>query len=79
MPLPPPPNSPTVTEVSPRRPFVHRTHTVENFAPFSAAHGPPTQTLDLKVMAAMATASPSSSPLSELSAFLGPGARMNEN
>lgn len=81
---------PSAAELSPRRSLVHRTQTTENFVSFAVALGPDAAppafrmpvldfTNNMKAMAAMDTTPPSSSPLAELSAFWGPGARKNEN
>jgi len=81
-PLPPLPTSAPIPEVVHRRPLVHRAHTAENFAPFTAVLRPESFTLApvdfTKVRAAMGTP-PSSSPLAELSVFWSSGARTNEN
>ena len=75
VPLPPPPTSVATTH---RRPLVHRAHTAENLSATCLA--PPFELMDnLKIAAAMGTTPPSSSPLTELSAFWGSGARANEN
>ncbi|KAI9430504.1 hypothetical protein BJY52DRAFT_1343663 [Lactarius psammicola] len=90
VPLPPLPPLASAAELSPRRSLVHCVQTTENFVSFASALGPdvtppafltpvPGFTNNLKAMAGMGTTPPSSSPLAEVSAFWGTGARMNDN
>jgi hypothetical protein len=91
VPLPPLPTTVAVTEVVQRRPLLHRAHTSENFPPLNVT----TLSLDpnspaflasafdftnnLKAKTAKGNSPPTSSPLTELSAFWCSGPRMNEN